>query len=31
VAITQGAATDHVAMTIPAGGNKQFVRLKVRQ
>ncbi len=31
VAITQGAATDHVAMTIPAGGNKLFVRLKVRQ
>jgi hypothetical protein len=29
VTITPGSPTDHVKVTIPAGGTKTFVRLKV--
>ena len=31
VTVTPGGATDHIRVAIPAGGGKQFVRLKVTQ
>ena len=31
VTITPGSPSDHVKVTLPAGGNQQFVRLKVSQ
>lgn len=31
VTVTPGGAVDHISVAIPAGGGKQFVRLKVTQ